>query len=567
MRVSGGYFEETGRGGPLLMLSLHKKYVEEIFDDRGFIKDYRLVCPENFNFAYDVVDEIAQHEPDRKALVWCDPAGNEKVFTYGELKYYSDKTANLFKNKGIAKGDRVMVILKRHYQFWFVILALHKIGAVIIPATFLLTAHDVVYRANAAGVKAIVCTGQGNVAAQIDEALPECQTVQIKMMLNGSREGWEDFMALMESADSRLERIATEADEPMLLYFSSGTTGNPKMALHNYRYALAHLTTAKYWQNVQPEGLHLTIADTGWGKAAWGKLYGQMFLESCVFVYDFDKFVPAEILSLVEKYSITSLCCPPTMFRFLLQEDIARYNLSSLEYCTIAGEALNPDVFNNWYKLTGIKLMEGFGQTETTVLIANLTGSQPKPGSMGKPVPHYDIDIVDDNGVSVEPGVTGEVVVRTDRGVPMGLFMCYYRDDSKTKEVWNNGIYHTGDTAWKDEDGYLWYVGRTDDIIKSSGYRIGPFEIESVLVEHPAVMECAVTGVPDELRGNLVKATVVLKNGYEPSEQLKKELQDFVKKVTAPYKYPRIIEFVSELPKTVNGKIRRVEIRNRQPEN
>ena len=549
------------------MLSLHKKYVEEIFDDRGFIKDYRLVCPENFNFAYDVVDEIAQHEPDRKALVWCDPAGNEKVFTYGELKYYSDKTANLFKNKGIAKGDRVMVILKRHYQFWFVILALHKIGAVIIPATFLLTAHDVVYRANAAGVKAIVCTGQGNVAAQIDEALPECQTVQIKMMLNGSREGWEDFMALMESADSRLERIATEADEPMLLYFSSGTTGNPKMALHNYRYALAHLTTAKYWQNVQPEGLHLTIADTGWGKAAWGKLYGQMFLESCVFVYDFDKFVPAEILSLVEKYSITSLCCPPTMFRFLLQEDIARYNLSSLEYCTIAGEALNPDVFNNWYKLTGIKLMEGFGQTETTVLIANLTGSQPKPGSMGKPVPHYDIDIVDDNGVSVEPGVTGEVVVRTDRGVPMGLFMCYYRDDSKTKEVWNNGIYHTGDTAWKDEDGYLWYVGRTDDIIKSSGYRIGPFEIESVLVEHPAVMECAVTGVPDELRGNLVKATVVLKNGYEPSEQLKKELQDFVKKVTAPYKYPRIIEFVSELPKTVNGKIRRVEIRNRQPEN
>lgn len=549
------------------MLSLHKKYVEEELDERGFIKNYRLVCTDDFNFAYDVVDEIAKHEPERKALLWCDPAGNEKVFTYGDLKYYSDKTANLFKSMGIGKGDRVMAILKRHYQFWFVILALHKLGAIIIPATFLLTAHDVVYRANAAGVKAIICTGQGNVASQVDEALPECPTVEIRMMVNGSRDGWEDFMQRMEESDCGFERIATQAAEPMLLYFSSGTTGNPKMALHDYRYALAHLTTAKYWQNVRPDGLHLTIADTGWGKAAWGKLYGQMFLGSCVFVYDFDKFVPAEILSLVEKYSITSLCCPPTMFRFLLQEDVTRFNLKSLEYCTIAGEALNPDVFNNWHRLTGIKLMEGFGQTETTVLIANLAGSHPKPGSMGKPVPHYDIDIVDENGISVEPGVTGEVVVRTHRGVPMGLFMCYYRDEAKTKEVWHDGIYHTGDTAWKDEDGYLWYVGRTDDIIKSSGYRIGPFEIESVLVEHPAVMECAVTGVPDELRGNLVKATVVLKKGYEPSEQLKKELQDFVKKVTAPYKYPRIIEFVSELPKTVNGKIRRVEIRNRQPEN
>lgn len=549
------------------MLSIHKKYVEEELDERGYIKNYRLVCPNHFNFAYDIVDEIASYEPERKALMWCDSAGNEKVFTYGELKYYSDKTANLFKSKGIGKGDMVMAILKRHYQFWFVILALHKLGAVVIPATFLLTAHDFVYRANAAGVKAVVCTGQGNVAAQIDEALPECPTVRMKMMVNGSRDGWEDFMTLMETADSNFPRVETKAAEPMLLYFSSGTTGNPKMALHDYRYALAHLTTAKYWQNVQPDGLHLTIADTGWGKAAWGKLYGQMFLESCVFVYDFDKFVPAEILALIEKYSITSLCCPPTMFRFLLQEDIKRFDLKSLKYCTIAGEALNPDVFNNWYKLTGIKLMEGFGQTETTVLIANLTGSEPKPGSMGKPVPHYDVDIVDDDGVSVETGVTGEVVVRTERGVPMGLFMCYYRDENKTHEAWHDGLYHTGDTAWKDEDGYFWYVGRTDDIIKSSGYRIGPFEIESVLVEHPAVMECAVTGVPDELRGNLVKATVVLKKGYEPGEELKKELQDYVKKVTAPYKYPRIIEFVSELPKTVNGKIRRVEIRNRQPEN
>jgi len=542
------------------MLNLNLKYVDEVYDGEGRIIDYTLKCPDNFNFAYDVVDEIAAAEPNRRALLWCNPRGEEKRFSYGDLKRYSDKTANMLRSRGIGKGDMVMVILKRHYQFWFTILALHKLGAVIIPATFLLTKHDIVYRANAAGVKAIICTGEGDTAEHIDSALPECPTVQFKLMVNGSREGWGDFMVEMEAADDKFERVQTQCEEPMILYFSSGTTGNPKMALHSYTYALSHLTTAKYWQNVRPDGIHLTIADTGWGKAVWGKLYGQMFLESCVFVYDFDKFVPAESLSVLEKYSITSLCCPPTMFRFLLQEDVKSYDLSSLEYCTIAGEALNPDVFNKWYEETGIKLMEGFGQTETTVTIANLVGSEPKPGSMGKPVPHYDIDLIDEEGNSVPPGVTGEIVIRTEK-IPFGLFKCYYRDDVKTAEAWDGKVYHTGDTAWKDEDGYYWYVGRTDDVIKSSGYRIGPFEIESVLTQHPAVLECAITAVPDELRGNIVKATIVLKKGYTASDELKKELQTFVKNETAPYKYPRVIDFVDELPKTVNGKIRRAAIR------
>jgi acetyl-CoA synthetase len=543
------------------MLNLDLKYVDEFFDHQGKLIDYKLKYPTDFNFAYDIVDEIAKLQPQRKALVWCNPRGEERIFTYGDLKRYSDKTANMLREKGINKGDLVMVILKRHYQFWFIILALHKLGAVIIPATFLLTAHDVVYRANASGAKAVICTGEGDVAAHVDEALDECPGLKTRIMVNGERPGWDDFMTDMESADDTFERVRTKIDEPMILYFSSGTTGNPKMALHNYTYALGHLTTAKYWQNVDPDGLHFTIADTGWGKAVWGKLYGQMIMGSCVFTYDMDKFIPAEILALLQKYSITSLCCPPTMFRFLLQEDVASYDLSSLKYCTIAGEALSPDVFNKWYELTGVKLMEGFGQTETTVMIANIIGSQPKPGSMGKPMPHYDIDIVDEDCKSVATGVTGEIVIRTDKKIPEGLFVCYYRDENKTREAWSDNVYHTGDTAWKDEDGYFWYVGRTDDVIKSSGYRIGPFEIESVLAEHPAVMECAVTGVPDELRGNLVKATIVLKSNFEPTEELKKELQEFVKKVTAPYKYPRIIEFVKELPKTVNGKIRRVEIR------
>ena len=543
------------------MLHVNERYVDETRDEKGNVVDYQYKYPENFNFAYDVVDAIAEAEPGRRAMIWCNPCGEEHVFTYGDLKRYSDKTANMLRAKGIGKGDMVMVVLKRHYQFWFTILALHKLGAVIIPATFLLTKHDIVYRVNSASVKAVICTGQGDVAAHFDESAPECPTLQTKLMVNGERDGWEDFMTEMEKAPESFARVPTLASDPMILYFSSGTTGNPKMALHPYTYALGHLATAKYWHNVDPEGIHFTIADTGWGKAVWGKLYGQMFMESCVFVYDFEKFVASDILDKVSQYGVTSLCCPPTMFRFFLQEDVKSWDLSSQTYCTIAVYELSPDVFNKWYEATGIKLMEGFGQTETTLLIANLVGMEPKPGSMGKPIPQYDVMIVDEDGQPVQPGVTGEIVVKLDHGKPLGLFDCYYRDEKRTKEAMHDGLYHTGDTAWMDEDGYYWYVGRTDDVIKSSGYRIGPFEIESVLAEHPAVLECAVTGVPDPLRGNVVKATIVLRPGFAASEELKKELQNHVKKETAPYKYPRVVEFVDELPKTVNGKIRRVEIR------
>ena len=463
------------------MLHVNERYVDETRDEKGNVVDYQYKYPENFNFAYDVVDAIAEAEPGRRAMIWCNPCGEEHVFTYGDLKRYSDKTANMLRAKGIGKGDMVMVVLKRHYQFWFTILALHKLGAVIIPATFLLTKHDIVYRVNSASVKAVICTGQGDVAAHFDESAPECPTLQTKLMVNGERDGWEDFMTEMEKAPESFARVPTLASDPMILYFSSGTTGNPKMALHPYTYALGHLATAKYWHNVDPEGIHFTIADTGWGKAVWGKLYGQMFMESCVFVYDFEKFVASDILDKVSQYGVTSLCCPPTMFRFFLQEDVKSWDLSRLTYCTIAGEALSPDVFNKWYEATGIKLMEGFGQTETTLLIANLVGMEPKPGSMGKPIPQYDVMIVDEDGQPVQPGVTGEIVVKLDHGKPLGLFDCYYRDEKRTKEAMHDGLYHTGDTAWMDEDGYYWYVGRTDDVIKSSGYRIGPFEIESVL--------------------------------------------------------------------------------------
>lgn len=531
------------------MLDLNKNFVDEVYDENGHVVDYTLKCPENFNFAYDVVDAIAAAEPDKRALLWCNPAGEERIFTYGDLKYYSDKTANMLREKGIKKGDMVMVILKRHYQFWFTILALHKLGAVIIPATFMLQKHDIVYRANAATIKAVVCTGDGDIAEQVDEALPECPSIKTRIIVNGKRDGWDDFMTDMEKADSHLERVDTKYYEPMIVYFSSGTTGNPKMAMHAHTYALAHLTTAKYWHDVTADSIHLTIADTGWGKAVWGKLYGEMFMESCVFVYDYDKFHASEILSILEKYKITSLCCPPTMFRFMLQEDVSSYDLSSLKYCTIAGEALNPDVFNKWYEETGIKLMEGFGQTETTLLIANRVGMEPKPGSMGKPMPHYDVDIVDEDGRPVPPGVTGEIVVHTEPKVPFGLFKGYYRDEKKTAEAWHDGLYHTGDTAWKDEDGYYWYVGRTDDVIKSSGYRIGPFEIESVLTEHPSVLECAVTGLPDPIRGNVVKATIVLKPGFEGSEELKKSFRPMSRKRPRPINIPESLSLSILFPK------------------
>jgi acetyl-CoA synthetase len=558
----GGKLSEANTvAQPSNAATLHKKYVEEQLDGRGIVTDYRFRDYDDFNFAYDCVDAIAAREPERRAVVWCNPEGEEHVFSYGDLARESNRVANMLSEQGVKKGDRVIVILKRHYQFWFTILALHKLGAVIIPATFLLKPHDVVYRVNAAGASMVICTGIDGVAEAVDEALPECPTLKKRLIVNGKREGWLDFDSLRAAASPELERIPTKADEPMLIYFSSGTTGNPKMVLHDHTYALAHMATAKYWHNADPNGLHFTIADTGWGKAVWGKLYGQMLLESSVLVYDFERFVPAEILTMLAKYGVTSLCCPPTMYRLLLTEQLENYDLGALKYCTTAGEAMPPEVFNSWREATGLSIMDGFGQTETTLCICNMVGTQPKPGSMGKPLPHYDMDIIDEDGNSCTEGATGEIVIRTDKAVPLGLFKEYYRDSGKTLEAWNNNIYHTGDTAWKDEDGYYWYVGRNDDIIKSSGYRIGPFEIESVLTEHPAVLEVAVTGVPDEMRGNLVKATIVLRKGYSGSEELKSELQEFVKRETAPYKYPRVIDFVEALPKTVNGKIRRSEIR------
>lgn len=549
------------------MQGLHLKYVNETYDEKGVLKTFSLNVPADFNFGFDVVDEMARLEPHKRAMVWCDESGDEKIFTFADIKKYSNKTANFFKSLGIGKGDMVMLILKRHYEFWFSIVALHKLGAVAIPATHLLTTHDLVYRFKAAGVKAVVCTAVGEVANYVDAAQAECPSVAIKIIVKGKKDGWYSFTENMEAASDKFERPRgaqkQKVNDPMLIYFSSGTSGLPKMACHNFAYPLGHIVTAKHWQNVDPDGLHLTVADTGWGKAVWGKLYGQWLMEAAVFVYDFDKFKPADLLEKIEKYKITTFCAPPTIYRFFIKEGIEGYDLSSLKYATTAGEALNPEVFNKFYQYTGLKLMEGFGQTETTVTVFNRKGMEPKPGSMGKPSPQYEVSIVDENCKLVPTGEVGEIVICTKRGKPAGLFGGYYNDKQKTDAVWHDGYYHTGDTAWRDEDGYLWYVGRTDDIIKSSGYRISPFEIESVLIEHPAVLECAVTAAPDPVRGQVVKATIVLTRNYTASDELAKEIQAYVKHATAPYKYPRIIEFVNELPKTINGKIRRVELREK----
>ena len=550
------------------MQDLHRKYVNETYDSNGLLTAFSLNVPPDFNFAYDVVDELARREPDKLAMVWCNPQGEERRFTFADMKRYSDKTANFLRAHGVGKGDMVMLILRRHYEFWFSILALHKLGAVTVPATTLLTEKDLVYRFNAAGVKAVVCTATGEVADAVDRAQSQCPSLQLKVVAQGEREGWLSFSGALEAAPDTFERPAgagaTCANDPMLMYFTSGTSGMPKMVLHNYTYPLAHIITAKQWHNVKPDGLHLTVAETGWGKAVWGKLYGQWLMEAAVFVYDFDKFDPADLLSKMEHYRITTFCAPPTIYRFFIKQGMDGYDLSSLTYATIAGEALNPEVFKRFYEKTGIKLMEAYGQTETTVLVGNLFGMEPKPGSMGKPSPLFHVDIVDEDDQPVPAGEVGEIVVRVKPGETQpGLFTGYYRDPARTKAAWHDGLYHTGDTAWRDEDGYFWYVGRTDDVIKSSGYRIGPFEIESVLMEHPAVLECAVTGTPHPVRGQVVKATIVLTKDYTPSEELAQELKDYVKHQTAPYKYPRVVEFVDELPKTISGKIRRVAIRER----
>ncbi len=544
------------------MEQLYKKYCKEKFDKNGMLCSFEPVVPDDFNFSYDVVDEIARIDPQRKAMIWCNEAGEEHTFTFAQMKEYSDRAANAFLKQGIGKGDMVMLVLKRHYHFWFAILGLHKIGAVAIPATHLLTVKDILYRFEAAGVKAIVCTGEGDVAACVDEACETYSGVTARFMARGSRPGWLDFDAELAAAPTALERIPNRAEDPMLLYFTSGTTGYPKMVLHDFSYPIGHIITAKHWHNVVPGGVHLTVADTGWGKSVWGKLYGQWFCGTVVFTYDFERFVPADLLQKIETYKINTFCAPPTIYRFFVKEGMQNYDLSSLTYATTAGEALNPEVFNRFYEFTGLKLMEAFGQTETVVQTANLVGSTPKPGSMGRPSPLYNIELVDENDKPVPAGAVGEIVIKTGSASRvMGLFTGYYKDEALTTQAWHDGYYHTGDTAWRDEDGYLWYVGRTDDVIKASGYRIGPFEIESVLMEHPAVLECAVTGAPDPVRGMVVKATIVLTKGYQPSDELKKELQNYVKKQTAPYKYPRIIDFIDALPKTISGKIRRVELR------
>ncbi len=547
--------------------SYHLNFVNEEYDEKGILSKFEIKYPENFNFGYDIIDKYAEMEPDRRALMWVDLEGNERLFTFGDLSRLSNKAANMFKAMGIKKGDHVMLVLKRNYQFWYCIMALIKLGAIAIPATHLLTAKDFVYRFNAADVKAVCATHSADVAKFVDEADNETGNRLIaKYIVNGEREGWTDFDKEIEKYPDTMERVPTKADEIFLLYFTSGTTGYPKMVIHDHTYALAHIQTAKHWHNVDPDGIHLTISDTGWGKAAWGKLYGQLIMGTCLFVYDFDKFVPENMLSVMQKYKITTFCAPPTMFRFFIKAGLQDYDLSSLKYCTIAGEALNPEVYNRWLEYTGLKLMEGFGQTESTLILGNLIGMTPKPGSMGKPTPLYNVDLVDADGNSVPNGEVGEIVVRGDYTHTAGLFRGYYMNKELTDEAWNNGIYHTGDTAWRDEDGYYWYVGRNDDVIKASGYRVGPFEIESVLISHPAVLECAVTGAPHPIRGQVVKATVVLAKGYTPSDELAKELQNHVKKNTAPYKYPRIVEFVPELPKTISGKIKRAEIRKRDME-
>jgi acetyl-CoA synthetase len=612
-------------------VSLLDKYVPRTdfksYDD--FYANFSIAIPENFNFAYDVIDALAEKKGGERALVWCDEKGAEASFTFAEMKNLSGRAANVLRAAGIGRGDPVMLILKRRWEYWPVLLALHKLGAIAIPATHLLTTKDIVYRCNAADIAGIVCVDDPELMCRIDEAEAKLErdsdsagetklrykafvrsvhspkdfdpakqaaelfaarsiktsggddfsgsvtdgaagvfgagasAVAVKPGGPGSIVPWSDFSSRLSGASAAFSRPAqaNANSDIMLLYFTSGTTGMPKMVRHDFAYPLGHIATAKYWHQVSPGGLHLTVADTGWAKAAWGKIYGQWLCETAVFVYDYDRFVPSAMLDVISKYKITTFCAPPTVYRFFIKEDLSKYDFSALATCTVAGEPLNPEIYERFRSGTGIKLRECYGQTELTVTLCTWPWLEPKPGSMGKPSPGYDIDLIRDDGSSCGMGEEGQIVVRTGKRKPWGMFGGYYRDDTLTGSVWHNDIYYTGDMAWKDEDGYFWFVGRADDVIKSSGYRIGPFEVESALMEHPAVLECAITGVPDHDRGTAVKATVVLSKGYIASEGLKLELQNHVKKTTAPYKYPRIVEFVSELPKTISGKIRRVQIR------
>ncbi|MBE6784830.1 MAG: cupin domain-containing protein [Ruminococcaceae bacterium] len=536
-----------------------KEFIDTVEDENGVLQSISFKNEDRFNFAFDVVDAVADKYPDKLAMLHISRDKTERRFTYNDIKKESARAANYFRSLGITKGDRVMLVLKRHYQFWICALALHKLGAIIIPATNQLVEHDFDYRFKAAGVKAILCTADGSTSDHVDKAAETYGELELKIMVNGEKEGWHCFDSEYKLFRSIFDREADTAcgNDVMLMFFTSGTTGYPKIAAHSYKYALGHFITAKYWHAIEPTDLHLTISDTGWGKALWGKFYGQWMCEAAVFAYDFDRFDASDILPMFSKYNITTFCAPPTMYRMLIKEDLSKFDLSSIRYATTAGEALNPEVYFQFEKATGLSIMEGFGQTETTLTVANLVGTKNKVGAMGKPVPGYDIVIVDPDGNPCPVGETGEICIRTDSKVPCGLFMGYYRDAEKTDEVWHDGMYHTGDTAWQDEEGYLWYVSRIDDVIKSSGYRIGPFEIENVIMELPYVLECGVSAAPDEIRGQVVKASIVLTKGTEPTEELKKEIQKYVKENTAPYKYPRIVVFRDELPKTISGKIQR----------
>ena len=530
-------------------------------------KNLEFIIPEHFNFAYDVMDEWAKEKPEKLALLWTNDEGECIRFSFKDLKEQSDRAAAYFMSLGIGKGDMVMLILKRRYEFWLSMLALHKIGAVAIPATHMLTTHDIVYRNNRASVKAIICAGEEYIMEQVAGSRAESPTLEILVSIGPKQaDGFHDWHKEWNNAPAFVRpEVKNDNDDTMLMYFTSGTSGEPKMVAHDFLYAMGHLTTGVYWHNLSEDSIHLTVADTGWGKAVWGKMYGQWFAGAAVFVFDHEKFTADKILRQIEKYRITSFCAPPTVYRFLIHEDFSHYDVSSLRYCCTAGEALNPAVFDKFKELTGISLMEGFGQTETTMTLGTMPWTKPKPGSMGLPNPQYDIDLIKPDGTPCEDGEKGEIVVRTGKGKPVGLFKEYYRDEELSHNVWHDDVYHTGDVAWRDEDGYYWFEGRIDDVIKSSGYRIGPFEVESALMTHPAVVECAITGVPDEIRGMVVKATVVLHKDWKSKagDDLIKELQNHVKHVTAPYKYPRIIEFVDDLPKTISGKIRRVEIREK----
>jgi acetyl-CoA synthetase len=550
-----------------------EKYLKKVeFDSlEDFQKNFEIIVPDNFNFGYDVVDEWARTNPDKLALLWTNDEGAETRYTFADIKRKSDQVAAFYQSLGIGRGDCVMMMLKRRAEFWFSIVALHKLGAVAIPATHLLTPKDLIYRANSAQIKMIVCADEPIMIQHVNDCLKDAPSVKV-LVATGSynKDGWHSMDEGMKNAPEfvRPEHVNDNHDIS-LLYFTSGSSGNPKMVAHNFLYPLGHIVTAKYWHNVNENSLHLTVADTGWGKAVWGKLYGQWLSGAAVFVYDHEKFTPANILEAMAKYKVTSFCAPPTIYRYLIREDLSKYDLSALKYCTTAGEPLNPSVFDFWKEHTGLDIHEGFGQTETAMTIGTFPWMKPKPGSLGVPNPAYDMDLLTNDGRSAEDGESGEIILHTDKRIPLGLFEEYYHNQELTKTVHDNGIYHTGDVAWRDGDGYYWFVGRTDDVIKSSGYRIGPFEVESALMTHPAVVECAVTGVPDEVRGQVVKATIILAKEYKDipdKEELIKDIQNHVKKVSAPYKYPRVVEFVDELPKTISGKIKRVEIRNKDAE-